>query len=333
MEALYPSEEEVKEWMKTLPDYPLYKLNDILVPDNDFQQTLDYSKKINKKSKVSSYPSAIIDDWLYLGSHDDCKSVQVLSDLNITHILCCSDIIPLYFISDNNKYLKNTKIKYARIPIGDWYKSNIFNYFDAAIEFIHQCNPLNNNNNNGNNKILIHCQMGKSRSSTIVIAYLLSTKVQLNELQQSRFDYIRNKLNKFNNNYENDSNNNNRNDKNGTLGMRLNEALYYVKCCRSLIEPNKGFMLQLEKWEQICYAVNENNKNNDDSNGSGDNDDASNTSRILTISTFSTLKDAPNYTNNREIINVSKEASKLKYNEKTNEIEMQQSCSCGCVLL
>ena len=39
----------------------------------------------------------------------------------------------------------------------------------------------------------------------------------------------------------------------------------------NLTEPNKGFTLQLQKCEEICYAVNQKSKNNDTSSDSSGN--------------------------------------------------------------
>ncbi|CAF1649443.1 unnamed protein product [Rotaria magnacalcarata] len=44
--------------------------------------------------------------------------------------------------------------------------TNIRQYFDQANEFLHSCK-------NKNERVLIHCQLGISRSSSIVLAYLL----------------------------------------------------------------------------------------------------------------------------------------------------------------
>ena len=140
MEELYPRNDQILEWMKSLPEYPAYKLEDIVLHPDDYKQSRDYSKQYNKK-KNPSLPSCIIDDWLYLGSHSHCKSIQVIKQLGITHILNCSDIIPPYFLFDNE-----INVKYAKISIGDWYNTDIFDYF-AGASFIHQCNPLNNDNN------------------------------------------------------------------------------------------------------------------------------------------------------------------------------------------
>eukprot|EP01083_Nonionella_stella_P091478 255770_1 len=299
MEEIYPSQNSIKKWMSGLPDYPAFTLSDIEIHRNDLQKPPHYKPPAPKKS-YSSLPSIIVGDWLYLGNHEHCKSIKVIQELGITHILCCSDIIPCYFLFDNN-----ITIQYARVPIGDWYCSDIFNYFFAITQFIDSCNPLYNSSGH-KNKILVHCEMGVSRSSTIVIAYLLAKQVELSQIQRIRLEHIQNGLFKHSNSNGND----NTIDANLLqletndmvhVRMKLNSSYYYVKSCRRIIEPNDGFILQLQKWEQICYNIN-----------------AANT----------TLCDTAKYTKNREIKRLGKTAAKLKMDPQGNVTVDSNSCSC-----
>jgi protein-tyrosine phosphatase len=52
------------------------------------------------------------------------------------------------------------------INILDDCKTNIKEYFKQTNEFLYLCKEKNE-------KVLVHCQMGISRSSTIVLAYLI----------------------------------------------------------------------------------------------------------------------------------------------------------------
>ena len=75
--------------------------------------------------------------------------------------------------------------------------------FECAHEFID-----NAFDGSKENKVLVHCRVGRSRSSTIVISYLMKQ------------------------------------------GMMLEKAVKLVKSKRSIIEPNCGFMDQLEKYQE-----------------------------------------------------------------------------------
>jgi len=101
--------------------------------------------------------SRILDN-LYLGSYADAKNQSLLTNLGITHIVTAGvELRPLY--------PKN--FKYFYIPAFDSpdYKLNV--YFDETGNFIH--NALEKENG----KVLVHCHWGISRSTTIVLAYLI----------------------------------------------------------------------------------------------------------------------------------------------------------------
>ena len=72
------------------------------------------------------------------------------------------------------------------------------------------CNLMYANELHGGSN-LIHCQVGQSRAATLCIAYIL---------------------------WKQDGRNN------------LKEVLNFVQQKRSQIQPNKGFLLQLEKWDK-----------------------------------------------------------------------------------
>ena len=52
------------------------------------------------------------------------------------------------------------------INLNDDYRVNIKNHFEEANQFLHDCKQKNE-------KVLVHCQVGISRSSSIVLAYLM----------------------------------------------------------------------------------------------------------------------------------------------------------------
>ncbi|KAN0050426.1 hypothetical protein ACTA71_003550 [Dictyostelium dimigraforme] len=66
----------------------------------------------------------------------------------------------------DSEKIKELKIRYLRISIADSFRSKIENHFQEAINFINEGNEKSN--------VLIHCKQGRSRSPSIVIAYLMS---------------------------------------------------------------------------------------------------------------------------------------------------------------
>ena len=96
-----------------------------------------------------------ITDKIYLGDIIGAQKYQFLKDNKIDHILSLAG-------EDSINYDKDLNIEQKIIEIDDCETENIFQYFKECIDFIEK-----------SNKILIHCMAGVSRSSSIVIAYLM----------------------------------------------------------------------------------------------------------------------------------------------------------------
>ena len=109
---------------------------------------------------LESHPGNI-DDFIYIGSYFNATNLKELEKLNIKYILNCAA---------ECKNLFEDKIIYKKIDLKDLVEFPIENYFDEAIEFINKCKEEKKGN------LLIHCMQGKSRSSTILLAYLIKEK-------------------------------------------------------------------------------------------------------------------------------------------------------------
>mmetsp|Transcript_10686 Transcript_10686/g.18793 ORF Transcript_10686/g.18793 Transcript_10686/m.18793 type:complete len:319 (+) Transcript_10686:181-1137(+) len=73
-------------------------------------------------------------------------------------IVNCTNVFPNYHEDDS--------ISYCRIAVNDEFGANILVYLEGAAKFIHH-NVLQGRS------VLVHCQMGVSRSATVIIAYLM----------------------------------------------------------------------------------------------------------------------------------------------------------------
>ena len=145
-------------WWESLHDHTQINDNEL----GYLQELVDLrSKKREKKlPKGDGYvsPSVIIDDFLYQGQLKHGNNKNLLTDLNIRHILNVSDCPLERSILDHFDVLWINMKNVAAVDIGQ--------YFEKTNEFLNSCKAKDE-------KVLVHCMMGISRSSTIILAYLL----------------------------------------------------------------------------------------------------------------------------------------------------------------
>ena len=110
-----------------------------------YEADLNYHTKLDFKE--------IIPNKLYLGNNESAKNLEILQKHNITSILICG-----YFLSE---FFPGQFI-YKTLEIQDNEYEIIINSLIKVIEFIES-----------NKTILVHCREGISRSSTIVIGYIM----------------------------------------------------------------------------------------------------------------------------------------------------------------
>lgn len=103
-------------------------------------------------------PAKII-DHIYLGSQD-CCDLDILTKYNITSVLSVGIEPPCTFSNINYKF----------VPCLDLPETDISDVLvKDCIPFIEKCVKCNSN-------VLVHCNAGVSRSSTIIIGYLILAK-------------------------------------------------------------------------------------------------------------------------------------------------------------
>ena len=96
--------------------------------------------------------------YLYLGSDEVSIDLDALSDHGIGHIINCT--------SDRPNYFETAGVKYLQVKVNDHRDDDIHQYFEQTSCFIE-------NAKQSGSSVLVHCQKGMSRSSTIVLAYLM----------------------------------------------------------------------------------------------------------------------------------------------------------------
>jgi dual specificity MAP kinase phosphatase len=125
----------------------------------------------SSEGRVDDAKISMILPFLFIGNEQDAADRNLLNQLGIAHILNVTSHVPLHFESDG--------IKYRRLSAVDNSNQNLRQYFDDAIRFIDEVYS------NGG-RVMIHCQAGVSRSSTITIAYVMA-RSQLGMLDAFRF--------------------------------------------------------------------------------------------------------------------------------------------------
>ena len=136
--------------------------------DGKEDSKLDKMLKLINMIQLSSTIKILKDDnapieiipHLYLGSIGSASNLKQLQNCKITHIVCCARGIKNFFPD---------KFKYLNLDILDSEQADIKQYFEESYKFIDE-----GIKNNGN--VLIHCHAGISRSSTILIAYIMKSK-------------------------------------------------------------------------------------------------------------------------------------------------------------
>ncbi|KAF5776718.1 putative phosphoric monoester hydrolase [Helianthus annuus] len=111
-----------------------------------------YATKYVKDDNVPSQ----IEEGLYLGSVGAANNKTLLKSLNITHILTVASSLPPAHPND---------FTYKIVDIPDRKEVNIAQFFDDCFNFINDATKTG--------AVLVHCFVGRSRSVTIVVAYLM----------------------------------------------------------------------------------------------------------------------------------------------------------------
>ncbi|KAK7363709.1 hypothetical protein VNO77_05861 [Canavalia gladiata] len=101
-----------------------------------------------------------IDEGLFLGSIGTATDKVALKKVNITHILTVAGKLPPAHPGD---------FVYKVIDVADRDDVDLKQYFNECFDFIDEAKRHGGN-------VLVHCFAGRSRSVTIIVAYLMKTR-------------------------------------------------------------------------------------------------------------------------------------------------------------
>eukprot|EP01099_Mayorella_cantabrigiensis_P004067 TRINITY_DN3055_c0_g1_i1.p1 TRINITY_DN3055_c0_g1~~TRINITY_DN3055_c0_g1_i1.p1 ORF type:complete len:186 (+),score=44.36 TRINITY_DN3055_c0_g1_i1:36-560(+) len=149
---------------------------------------------------MSVSPDAILENQLYLGPYPyTIEDFRILSKkFGITRVINVSQVA-------TNRG-DGFGIETLFIKVDDVPQESILPYFEETNHFLDRAFKEQQ-------KVYVHCQAGISRSSTIVISYIMRSR-----------------------------------------NMNLPEAFAFVKERRPIINPNTGFIMQLEKYEEQLFG-------------------------------------------------------------------------------
>ncbi|CAL9222042.1 unnamed protein product, partial [Arabidopsis halleri] len=112
--------------------------------------------KVARTYRDDNVPS-LIEQGLYLGSVAAACNKTVLKSYNVTHILTVASSLRPAHPDD---------FVYKVVRVVDKEDTNLEMYFDECVDFIDEAKRQGGS-------VLVHCFVGKSRSVTIVVAYLM----------------------------------------------------------------------------------------------------------------------------------------------------------------
>ncbi|UJR29001.1 hypothetical protein I4U23_010219 [Adineta vaga] len=120
----------------------------------------DVRSTVDREKFLTIYPSVVLDNQLYLGTGNQATNWKVVRDLKITHIINISIEHPCIF---------NDKLQYLHLELEDKEDVYLKDRFDHTVEFIQSALQ------SSSNRVLVHCNLGISRSTTLVLVYLMKT--------------------------------------------------------------------------------------------------------------------------------------------------------------
>lgn len=185
---------------------------------------LEIRSTVDRHKYLTIYPNCVIENQIYIGSGIQAKNWKIIRDLKITHIVNCSIEHECVF-QDEIKYL-HVKIQdsheeniYGILDKVYKFMQNAFeSYYEELLRFNYK-NPQESENNSRSSSvissvtnlksisssnglallvkpkpqppvIMIHCNLGISRSSSVLIAYLIK---RYNMCLYAAFNYVKDK--------------------------------------------------------------------------------------------------------------------------------------------
>ena len=116
--------------------------------------------RLRRRELLVQYPSEIVPRALYLGRGDQATDNAIVTNLRLTHIVNISTEHPDVFPG---------RVRYLHIQVPDEPTSDLYGVAADIVDFIDGAIR-------GGGRVLVHCNLGRSRGATAVIAFLMATR-------------------------------------------------------------------------------------------------------------------------------------------------------------
>lgn len=124
-----------------------------------------------------------INDTIVLGAIPMSFMTEYLRQENIKGVISLNEDYELKYIYNTEDAWKSSGIKTLRLPTQDLFATPSLDKINRAINFI-------DNIKNENGSVYVHCKAGKTRSTTIVVCYLISSEGMT---PQQAYSYVKQK--------------------------------------------------------------------------------------------------------------------------------------------
>lgn len=138
------------------------------------QRHVQLRQERNKAKHILQTEGIQVLERVYLGGKSAAANGSVMVRRNVRAVVNVTKDIKCYFEEESLGNNMPSRLEYLRLRVDDDQEELIHQYFDQAADFIEaQLNVEDLDEHDTPPAVFIHCQMGQSRSPSIVIAYAM----------------------------------------------------------------------------------------------------------------------------------------------------------------
>ena len=151
---------------KTTNNFNSYSVNSFENKQSNYQEPVQIKKQLDTTAPIDATQ---ICNFLWLGNLDNAQDTNFLVKNNITHIINIST-----YDYENGLPPQVNPNNYLHIKILDSDTADLRAHLDVSMKFLKRARILWEDSNSKYGSCLVHCQAGISRSSSLVIAFMMN---------------------------------------------------------------------------------------------------------------------------------------------------------------